>query len=44
MHGQNKSQPSPCTALATHGSPVGALAQTKPPSHGARVATCGLPA
>ena len=43
MHGQNRSQPLPCIALAIHGSPVGALAHTKPPSHGARSATCGKP-
>ena len=44
MHGQNRSQPSPCTAVATQGSPVGVVFQTKPPSQGARSATCGAPA
>jgi hypothetical protein len=32
MHGQKMSQPSGWTAVAIHGSPDGAVAQTKPPS------------
>ncbi len=43
MQGQNRSQPSPWTALATHGLPSGVRAHTKPPSHGAPLATCGSP-
>jgi hypothetical protein len=43
-HGQNKSQPSDCTALAIHGLPSAVFDQTKPPSHGALGATRGLPA
>src|SRR5450830_1736338 len=43
MQGQNRSQPSPCTALATQGWPSGVVDQTKPPSQGARLATWGAP-
>ena len=43
MQGQNRSQPSPSTALATQGWPSGVVDQTKPPSQGAFFATCGWP-
>ena len=44
MQGQKMSQPSGWIAVAIHGSPDGAWAQTKPPSQGAIGATRGWPA
>jgi hypothetical protein len=43
LHGQNKSHPSPCTAVAIQGVPFSVSLQTKPPDYGARRAMCGLP-
>lgn len=43
LHGQNKSHPSPCKAVAIQGVSFFVSLPINPPDHGARRGMCGLP-